>query len=111
VAGRQVRPGWLCLNSPSWSGRLVPGVQFKAGGDRHAAADRAGDRAALGVEAEHPLDRGPLCLVGCQPIGDVDAFDDQDLAVQLDFTDCVCLETTVSGRDAARLQRAPEGPG
>jgi hypothetical protein len=41
----------------------------------------------------------------------VDAPDDQDLAVQLDLADRVCLETTVSGGDAARLQRAPEGPG
>jgi hypothetical protein len=41
----------------------------------------------------------------------VDVFDDQDLVVQLDLADRVCLETTVSGGDAARLQRAPEGPG
>jgi len=44
-------------------------------------------------------------------VGDVDVFDDQDLVVQLDLADRVCLETTVSGGDAARLQRAPEGPG
>jgi hypothetical protein len=37
----------------------------------------------------------------------MDAPDDQDLAIQLDLADRVCLETTVSGRDAARLQRAP----
>ena len=41
----------------------------------------------------------------------MDVFDDQDLVVQLDLADRVCLETTVSGGDAARLQRAPEGPG
>jgi hypothetical protein len=40
-------------------------------------------------------------------VGEVDAPDDQDLAVQLDLTDRVCPETTVSGGDAARLQRAP----
>jgi hypothetical protein len=44
-------------------------------------------------------------------VGEVDAPDDQDLAIQLDLTGRVCLETTVSGGDAARLQRAPEGPG
>ena len=93
------------------SGRLTPRPQVEAGRDGDAAADGAGDRAAIGVEAEHPLDRGPLCLVGGQPVGDVDTPDNQDLAIQLDLADRVCLETTVSGRDAARLQRAPEGPG
>jgi hypothetical protein len=92
-------------------------MQVQAGGDGHAAADGAGDRAAVGVEAEHPLDRRPLVLVGdhglvdLEMVGEVDAPDDQDLAVQLDLTDRVCAETTVSGGDAARLQRAPEGPG
>ena len=41
----------------------------------------------------------------------MDVFDDQDLVVQLDLADRVCLETTVSGGDATRLQRTPEGPG
>jgi hypothetical protein len=63
------------------------------------------------VQIEQPLDRGPLALVGGQPVGDMDAPDDQDLGIQLDLADRVCLETTVSGRDAARLQRAPEGSG
>ena len=63
------------------------------------------------MEAKDPLDCGPLGLVGGQPVGDMDAPDDQDLVVQLDLADRVCLETTVSGWDAARLQRAPEGPG
>jgi hypothetical protein len=90
---------------------VICSLQFEAGGDLNAAADGAGDWAAVGVEPQHPLDRGPLRLVGGQPVGDMDAPDDQDLTVQLDLTDRVCLETTVSGRDAARLQRAPEGPG
>jgi len=37
------------------------------------------------VEAEHPVDRGPLGLVCGEPVGDVDAPNDQDLAVQLDL--------------------------
>jgi len=41
-------------------------MQVQAGGDGHAAADGAGDWAAVGVEAEHPLDRRPLVLVGRQ---------------------------------------------
>jgi hypothetical protein len=86
-------------------------MQVQARGDGHAAADGAGDRAAAGVQPEDPLDRGPLGLVGGQPVGDMDAPDDQDLVVQLDLADRVCLETTVSGGDAARLQRTPEGPG
>jgi hypothetical protein len=98
-------------NNPSRSWRLIDRFQVEAGRDGDAAADRSRDRAAVGVEAEHPLDRGPLWLVGGQPVGDVDAPDDQHLAVQLDLADRVCLETTVSGGDAARLQRAPEGPG
>ena len=69
------------------------------------------------MQPEHPLDRRPLLLVGDhrlvdhQMVGEVDASDDQDLGVQLDLADRVCLETTVSGGDAARLQRAREGPG
>jgi hypothetical protein len=86
-------------------------LEVKAGRDGYAAADSAGDRAAVGVQTEDPRDRGLLGLVGGEPVGDVDAPDDQDLAVQLDLADRVCLETTVSGRDATRLQRAPEGPG
>ena len=92
-------------------------MQLEAGGDGHAVPDGAGDRAAVGVEAEHPLDCCPLLLViddslvDHQVVGDVDAPDHQHLGVELDLADCVCLETTVSGRDAARLQRAPEGPG
>ena len=87
------------------------GVQVEAGRDGEAAADRSRDRAAVGVQTEHPLNGGPLCLVGGQPVGHVDAPDHQDLAVQLDLADRVRVETTVSGGDAARLQRAPEGPG
>jgi hypothetical protein len=51
-------------------------MQVQAGRDGHAAADRSRDRAAVGVEAEHPLDRGPLAFVGGQPVGDMDAPDD-----------------------------------
>jgi hypothetical protein len=100
-----------------WLGRRLDGLQVQAGGDGHAAADGPGHRAAVGVQPEHPLDRRPLLLVGDhrlvdhQMVGEVDAPDDQDLAFQLDLTDRVRLETTVSGGNAARLQRAPEGPG
>jgi hypothetical protein len=78
-------------------------MQVQAGGDGHAAANGAGDRAAVGVQPEDPLDRGALAFVGGQPVGDVDAPDDQDLGVQLDLADRVCPETTASGGDAARL--------
>jgi Sigma-70 region 2 len=97
--------------------RAIRRVQLEAGGERNAIPDGAGDRAAVGVEAEYPLDCRPLLLVtddglvDHQLVGDVDAPDHQHLGVQLDLADRVCLETTVSGRDAARLQRAPEGPG
>ena len=94
-----------------WLGRRLDGLQVQAGGEGHAAADGAGDRAAVGVQTKHPLDRGQLAFVGGQPVGDMDAPDDQDLVLQLDLADRVCLETTVSGGDAARLQRAPEGSG
>ena len=85
-------------------------MQLETGGDGDAAADGAGDRAAAGMQTEAPLDRGPLRLLCGQPVSDMDAPDDQDLVVQLDLADRVCLETIVSGRDAACLQRAPKVP-
>ena len=71
--GRDVRPGELAARLPcgaraGLTSRVVrtatPGMQVQAGGDRHATADGAGDRAAVGVEAEHPLNRRPLLVVG-----------------------------------------------
>jgi hypothetical protein len=50
-------------------------------------------------------------VVEDQVAGDVEAPHDQDLAVQLDLTDRAGAQATASGGDAARLQRAPEGPG
>ena len=65
VSWRPGCPAVLVQASPhGLSGRLRPGMQVQAGGDGHAAADGAGDWAAVGVEAEHPLDRRPLVLVG-----------------------------------------------
>jgi hypothetical protein len=65
VSWRPGCPAVLVQASPhGLSGRLRPGMQVQAGGDGHAATDGAGDRAAVGVEAEHPLDRRPLVLVG-----------------------------------------------
>jgi hypothetical protein len=62
------------------------------------------------VDAVHPVDDRPVGVrVGAQRIADVDAFDDQHLAVQLDLAFRVSPETTASGGDAARLERAPEG--
>ena len=52
-------------------------MQVEAGGNGHAAADGAGDRAAVGVEAEHPLDGGPLGLVG----GQLGQLGNEDLAL------------------------------
>jgi len=71
-----------------------------------------GDRAEVGVEAEHPLDLGPLVVinaVGTQLVGDVDPLDNQDLAVQFDLADRVCLKTTVSRGDTLGLKGTPEG--
>ena len=65
VSWRPGCPAVLVQASPhGLSGRLRPGMQVQAGGDGHAATDGAGDRAAVGVEAEHPLDRRPLLVVG-----------------------------------------------
>lgn len=44
-------------------------------------------------------------------VGGVDALHHQGLAVELDLAGDLGPETTASGGDAARLQRAPEGAG
>ena len=65
VSWRPGCPAVLVQAAPhGLSGRLTPGMQIQAGDDRHATADGAGDRAAVGVQLEHPLDRRPLLLVG-----------------------------------------------
>jgi uncharacterized protein (TIGR02453 family) len=111
-AGRHVAPRRVSWpQRPLRSGRPAPFVQVEAGGNGHAAADGAGDRTTVGVEAQHPFDSCSLGLVGDQPVGHVDPFDHQHLAVQLYLTNRVRLETTASCRDPARLQRTPEGPG
>jgi hypothetical protein len=66
------RPQLLEVLASRWLGRLIDRVQVQAGGDGHAAADGAGDRAAVGVQPEDPLDGRPLAFVGGQPVGDMD---------------------------------------
>ena len=90
---------------------MICSLQFEAGGDLNAAADGAGDWAAVGVEPQHPLDRGPLRLVGGQPVGDMDALDHQHLGVQLDLADCLAPQTTACGGNASRFKRSSERAG
>jgi hypothetical protein len=80
------------------------------GGDVDGVADAACHRAVLGVQPVGPLNLGAVgALVEAQLVADVDAFDDQDAAVEFDLAFSVGSETTVSGGDVARLERAPEG--
>jgi hypothetical protein len=86
--------------------------ELVGGGDVDGVADAAGDRAVVGVEAVHALDGVTVDIrVDGQLVADVDPLDDERLALQLDLAGDVAPETTASGRDPARLQRAPEGAG
>jgi hypothetical protein len=82
------------------------------GGDVDGVADAAGDRTVVGVEAVDALDGVTVDIrVDRELVSDVDPLDDERLALDLDLTGGVAPETTASGRDPARLQRAPEGAG
>jgi hypothetical protein len=60
---------------------------------------------------ERPLDRGAVRVrIQLQPVGDLDALDDQDAVLVLDLTSRLRGEPSFSGRDVTRLQRASERP-
>lgn len=62
------------------------------------------------METVCPLDPIPVdALVYLQGVGGMDPFDHQGLAFQLDLAGDIGPETTVSGRNASRFKRTPEG--
>jgi hypothetical protein len=52
-----------------------------------------------------------LCEVQLEVVRHVDTADHQDVSLFFDFPFCVGNQPAFTGRDAARLQRAPEGAG
>lgn len=90
-------------------GRRSAVLELHLGGDVDAAADGTGNGALLLVEAHHPVDGLPVDVrIDLEAVGHVDAFDDEDAVLDLDLTDGFGTETTVSRRDAARLERATQ---
>ena len=61
------------------------------------------------MHSVHPLDSFALLPPGLEPVGDVDAADDENTVVLTHFTANVCTELTLTCTDPARLQRASEG--
>jgi hypothetical protein len=80
-------------------------------GDLHAALQRAGHRAELGVHVVHTLGGFPLPAIELQMVLRMDALDHQDLALQFHLAPGFRHQTSVAGRDFARFQRAAEGSG
>src|SRR5712692_2887011 len=70
---------------------------------------RAIDRTTRGIESVHALRHFALRLPGLEAQLHVDAPDDEDLAVELHFTDGLGSQASPRGWDLARLQRAPVG--
>ena len=82
------------------------------GADRDGVTDAARDRALVSVEAVHALHHGQVHIgAHGEQIADVDPLDHQHAAVQLDLSFGLSPETTASGGDAARFERAPERAG
>lgn len=64
------------------------------------------------MESVHALDRGHVHIaVDREVVADVNPLEHEDAALQLDLALGVCPETTASGGDPARFQRAPERAG
>ncbi|MEX2533049.1 MAG: hypothetical protein WD360_03710 [Nitriliruptoraceae bacterium] len=62
------------------------------------------------METVRPLDPIPVdALIYLQGVVDMDPFDHQSLAFQLDLAGNFGPKTTVSGGDASRFKRTPEG--
>src|SRR5918995_1030874 len=91
--------------------RLGHGVldHRELGPDVDTPANGARDRAPRRMGVVGPFDSRPIG-VGRHPqlVTDVDALDDEHLVLDLDLTHSVTPETTASGGDLARLERAPE---
>lgn len=82
------------------------------GADRDGVTDAARDRALVRVEAVHALHHGQVhAVVHGEQVADVDPLEHQDAALHLDLSFGIGPETTASGGDTARFQRAPERAG
>ena len=107
--------GWLMV-TPAWSAararEFSAPIHSKFGADGDGVPDAARDRALIGVEGMRTLHCGQVhVVVDPEVVADVDALEHQDAAVQLDLALGVSPETTASGGDTARFQRAPERAG
>jgi hypothetical protein len=85
--------------------------ELKRRGDVDAMVDRAVDRAGVRVEAMRAFRRLTLIRWQQQAIGDVDAADDEHVALFLDLADRFRRQEPFSGWDLARLQRTAKGAG
>jgi hypothetical protein len=66
----------------------------------------------IGVKAQHPVDDGAVGTgARLQPVPHEDPLQNERAALEFYFTGRVGVETTVSGWDATRFQRATQRPG
>jgi hypothetical protein len=81
--------------------------------DVDSVADATGHGTVFGVEPVGAFDLLAVLVPvdSLQRVGDMDPFDNEDLAVLLDLTDRLRREVSVACIDATRLQRASQGAG
>jgi hypothetical protein len=96
-----------------WSslGEDVEILHLERGTHVNAGADRPIDRAAVGMEVIGAFGCRSLLRSQPQPVGDVDAADDQDAVLLLDLANSLRRQEPVSGRNLARFQRTAKGAG
>ena len=78
-------------------------------GNVYAAAQSARHWAVVGVDAVSPLGCLPLRRRELEMVDDVNAPDDQHVAVLFDFPTGIGRESASASRNAARFQRATQG--
>jgi hypothetical protein len=97
---------------PLWPLRGRPVDGLEAGRDRDLRMQATVDRAGVLMHPQHPVQDLPVDVrLDVQPVGDVDAFDHQDLALEFDFADGLADQAAVAGGDLAGLQRTADGAG
>jgi hypothetical protein len=91
--------------------KIARSPYFYLGCDFNAVTDRARHRTKVGVDSMHPLYFLKLLRVCFEMVHDVNAADDQDVAVFSNLPFSYAVKFAFSGRNSARFQRATQGAG
>jgi hypothetical protein len=85
-------------------------LHHQLGADLHAIANGARHRAMLGVKVVHALGGGLVFGGNLEVVGDVNAPDDQHVAVFANLPPAFRIQPAFAGGNPARFQRAAKGP-